>query len=262
MIRIIQQQLAELEREKGIKILHACESGSRAWGFASPDSDYDVRLLYVHHQDWYVSLKEGRDCVEKMLEGRDLDLSGWELRKALNLLCKGNSALFEWIYSPMVYCSDEGFMKQLRQLAPMFFSPIRSMYHYLNKGQKYLERLEGHEGFKLKSFFYALRCALACKWILEKREFVPVEFQKLVKGLQLDGDILDGVEKLLHLKRSSLETYIHKDEPALIDFIQQTLLRAEYEGRDLPAAHGDLFQLEELFRRTVKWSQPSVTLLN
>lgn len=80
----VQTELTRIERESGVRVLLAVESGSRAWGFASPDSDYDVRFLYAHPRDWYVSVFEGRDVIEQMLPG-DLDVSGWDLRKALRL---------------------------------------------------------------------------------------------------------------------------------------------------------------------------------
>lgn len=63
--RII-ELLHSIEAEHGVKVLYACESGSRAWGFASPDSDYDVRFVYVRPLEDYLSLVPVRDVIEKM----------------------------------------------------------------------------------------------------------------------------------------------------------------------------------------------------
>src|SRR4051794_14574214 len=97
--------LLAVEHEKDVRVLYACESGSRAWGFASRDSDYDVPFLYVHERDWYLSVDDRRDVLEYPLRD-ELDVSGWELRKALRLLRKSNPPLLEWLNSPMVYRDD------------------------------------------------------------------------------------------------------------------------------------------------------------
>jgi predicted nucleotidyltransferase len=109
--------LAALEAQHGIRILCACESGSRAWGFPSPDSDYDVRFIYVHALDWYLGLDEGPDTLNFPVDD-ELDLAGWELRKTLRLLRSSNAALFEWLQSPIVYHEVPGFRAQLAPLLP------------------------------------------------------------------------------------------------------------------------------------------------
>lgn len=126
----ILDKLKEIEKQKGVEILYACESGSRAWGFASPDSDYDVRFIYKHDLDYYLSLWEKPDVIEFMTED-DLDGSGWDLRKAVKLLAKSNAPLLEWLYSPVVYFQDEAFVQQMQALATECFSPIASLHHYL-----------------------------------------------------------------------------------------------------------------------------------
>ena len=123
--------LANIESERKVRVLYACESGSRAWGFASRDSDYDVRFVYVHVRDWYVSVDDRRDVIELPLAD-DLDISGWELRKALRLLKKSNPPLLEWLKSPIVYQSDPDFMAEFGELAAKFYSPRRCFAHYLH----------------------------------------------------------------------------------------------------------------------------------
>ena len=115
----IRQYIKEIEKAQDIKVLLACETGSRAWGFPSPDSDYDVRLIYRHRMDWYLSLLEPKDTFEVMLEDNNFDISGWDIRKTLGLLWKSNPPLLERIQSPIVYVADEEFligMKWQREL--------------------------------------------------------------------------------------------------------------------------------------------------
>ena len=98
----ILHQLQQLEKTEGITILHAVESGSRAGGFPSPDSDYDVRFIYVRSCEAYLRLEKRRDVLELPID-EELDISGWDLDKALRLLHGSNPTLFEWCQSPIVY---------------------------------------------------------------------------------------------------------------------------------------------------------------
>ena len=127
----VRDALADLEATRDVRVLYACESGSRAWGFASRDSDYDVRFLYVHRRDWYLSVDDRRDVIEQSI-ANDLDVSGWELRKALRLLRKSNPPLLEWLRSPVVYRHDPLFAAEFGALASEFYSPRRCFAHYLH----------------------------------------------------------------------------------------------------------------------------------
>lgn len=100
--KVITEKLNEIEEKENVKILHAVESGSRAWGFASPDSDYDVRFIYVRKKEDYLTLCEKSDVIEWQLD-ETLDINGWDLKKALQLFHKSNATLFEWSNSPIVY---------------------------------------------------------------------------------------------------------------------------------------------------------------
>jgi len=122
MNELIQQKLTEIERDRGVRVLYACESGSRAWGFPSPDSDWDVRFIYVERPEWYVTVTPRRDFIEMPINDA-LDISGWELRKALNLMRKSNPPLLEWLDSSIVYQQDDAFVAAIRELVPLYFSP-------------------------------------------------------------------------------------------------------------------------------------------
>ena len=129
----ILKRLEVIEQEDSVSILYACESGSRAWGFPSVDSDYDVRFIYKHDADWYLSIdvEEKRDVIERPIND-ELDISGWDIRKALQLLRKSNPPLLEWLSSPILYRENPGVAEKLRTAMAEFYSPLSSFHHYLN----------------------------------------------------------------------------------------------------------------------------------
>ena len=174
----ILHKLQQIEHEKDVTLLYAVESGSRAWGFASPDSDYDIRFIYRHDLNYYLSVWKQPDVIEFMTKD-DLDGSGWDLRKTVKLLAKSNAPLLEWLYSPVVYYENEAFATQMRALAKDCFSPIACLHHYLGTTKKFMAVCE-QDQVKLKSYFYALRTALAGKWIIENNSFPPVAFTELL----------------------------------------------------------------------------------
>jgi predicted nucleotidyltransferase len=179
MTPAILESLAMLEHERGIRVLLAAESGSRAWGFASPDSDFDVRFVYAHPRDWYLRVFEGRDVIERMLPG-DLDLSGWDLRKALRLYTRCNVALYEWLGSPIIYREDAAFTGRLRELLPHYFQPAAALHHYLGTARTTFNDHLGGETVRLKKVFYFLRPILACRWIEHTASQPPTAFAELV----------------------------------------------------------------------------------
>lgn len=252
MTEKIQNYLSQLEKEKGIRILLACETGSRAWGFPSPDSDYDVRILYVHEKDWYLSLREGKDSIEEMLENNDLDITGWDLRKSLRLLWKSNPALLERIQSPIVYQEYDGFIPDIQHLAGHFYSRIASMHHYLSMGKKCFEEVQDQQEYKLKKLFYALRTATATKWILDREEMPPIEFQKMLDGLDIDPNVLHRIAELIELKSTISEAYLHQGEKEIFHFIKNALDKADLQAKTLPAAKGNVEQLDEFFRKYLR----------
>jgi uncharacterized protein len=223
----IANELTNLEQALGIRVLYACESGSRAWGFASQDSDYDVRFIYIHEQNWYLSVRDRRDVIERQLE-HDLDVSGWDIRKALMLFRKSNPPLLEWLQSPIVYKEDELFTEKLRSLIPTYYSPRAYMYHYHNLAAKtFRESLQG-ERVKAKKYFYALRPLFACKWIESSSEAPPMEFAELMGKLELSDELKNAITELLEQKRQSQE----RDEQPRIEVIHQ-FIQTELENLDM-----------------------------
>ena len=75
----IQISLDEVEQSCDVEILLAVESGSRAWGFASPDSDYDVRFIYLQRPENYIRIDDDKDYID------------WELDEEIRILWSGRS---------------------------------------------------------------------------------------------------------------------------------------------------------------------------
>jgi uncharacterized protein len=243
----IKDKLREMEQACNVKILYACESGSRAWGFPSPDSDYDVRFIYVHPKEYYLSVDEQRDVIEVPINDL-LDINGWELRKALRLFKKSNAPFYEWLQSPIVYSQNNEFAKDLKNLMPQYFSPRATMHHYLSMANSVVDvGLSGHE-VKLKKYFYALRPALAARWILDYNEVPPMEFGKL-RSL-LDYSLNGVMDELLAKKAQVDERYLMKPLMELHLWLGNQL--GYCEERVPPASPApDTEPLNELFRKFV-----------
>lgn len=247
----IKKYLAQIEQEKNIKILLAGETGSRAWGFPSPDSDYDVRMIYVHPTDWYLSLAEKKDTIERMLENNELDITGWDLRKTLRLLWKSNPPLLERIQSPILYRHNKAFSSEISRLAEACYSRIATMHHYLSMARKCYEEVVSEEQFKLKKFFYALRTATVCKWILEREDIPPLVFTKLLDGLTIEQNLINRIDELIALKATVSEAYFHQGEEDLLNFIKDCIAKAEESANGLSPAHGEKGDVDRFFRKTL-----------
>ena len=142
MRELIISKLKQIEKDYNVRVLLAVESGSRAWGFASPDSDYDVRFIYVRPEKEYLRLEDVRDVIELPIND-ELDINGWDLQKTLRLLYRSNPTLFEWFSSPIVYVETE-FAKQFREIMIGYFSTKKSLYHYISMAESnYRDYLKG-----------------------------------------------------------------------------------------------------------------------
>lgn len=202
MKTLILEKLKEIEKKNGIKVLLAAESGSRAWGFSSPDSDYDVRFVYLRQKEDYLRLDPLQDVIELPIN-EELDINGWDLQKALRLLYKSNPTLFEWFTSPIVYM-ETPLAADFRRLMKGYFSSKKGLQHYVSMAKgNYRDFLRG-ETVKIKKYFYALRPLLACYWVLEEMTPPPVLFSELVAA-KLPASLKSEVDMLLDLKRNSPE---------------------------------------------------------
>lgn len=250
MKTLIIEHLKNLETELSIQILYAVESGSRAWGFHSQDSDWDVRFIYVHNKNWYLSIDSYPDSYTKILDN-GLDLSGWEIRKTLKLFRSCNPPLFEWLSSPIVYLETK-FITELRDLQNKFFKPKSCMYHYLRMCVRNLQEYFRTQDVKLKKYFYVLRPILACKWIKEYQTIPPVEFYKLVE-LVTDSRLKDEINLLLQKKISMTENDVCPRIEYIDQYIQTEVERyTSYLKNNIPPnVDGTTEDLNTLFRKII-----------
>jgi predicted nucleotidyltransferase len=247
----IAARLASVEADFNVRVLYACESGSRAWGFASPDSDWDVRFLYVHPLDWYLSVSEHRDVIELPIVD-DLDINGWELRKALRLMRKGNPVLLEWLNSPIRYRVDADFLATIRALAEAHYSPIVCFHHYLHTAHNNWRGYPHEPTVKLKKYLYVLRPVLACRWIEAGRGMAPMEFIHLVEATVTDADLRAAIDQLLVLKRASGEIGLGPSIPEIDAFLMSEIARLANVARTLPSkGKSDNTGMDVLLRKTI-----------
>ena len=242
------QELLRIERQKNVRILLAVESGSRAWGFASPGSDYDVRFVYAHERDWYLSIFEDSDVIEEMLPDR-LDINGWDLRKSLRLFSKCNLALNEWLGSPIVYLEASGFRERFLRMIPHYFNPIGAMHHYRSMADRAITEHLTDGQIAIKKLFYVLRPLLACRWIRHTVAQPPTEFEKLTLPAWVTAEEKAWIASLLKQKSVAAEAHtVTLDEDKAIR-IRSELDRYEAEAGALPMRReSNAAALDEFFR--------------
>jgi uncharacterized protein len=246
-MQTIKQILTQIETNKKIKILYACETGSRAWGFPSPDSDYDIRFVYVHERDWYLSLNVKKDTVE-IMDG-DLDITGWDLKKCLTLLKKSNAPLIERFQSPIEYYAEPEFKEVFQKLIATYYSPIAVFYHHHSLAKKFWEELKDKEEFKLKSFFYLLRSLLSCNWIIKDNTVLPMDIEGLMQ--YTDEGHANQLRKLIALKATVGEKYLHQKDDQLNSWIINLFEYVEAGKQNLLANKADMTMLNEFFLKTL-----------
>lgn len=216
----ILEELKKIENVEDVKIIMAVESGSRAWGFASPDSDYDVRFIYVRNKEDYLRLDGIRDVIEWKLDDT-LDINGWDIKKALQLIYKSNPTIFEWCASPIVYLEDTAF-SQIKELLPQYFSVKKSLFHYWHMAEtNYREYLKS-DMVRVKKYFYVIRPLLAAKWILDKRTAPPMLFDELVEA-ELDIELYPELSRLLEMKKNMPEMGLAPKIEVFNDYIERVM---------------------------------------
>jgi uncharacterized protein len=246
----ILDRIAKAEAEHDVRVLLAVESGSRAWGFASPNSDYDARFIYVNRQDWYLSvgLEEQRDVIEHEIVD-EIDLNGWDLRKALRLFWKSNPAFVEWIQSPIVYTSVGSFASQAREAINAMYSCEKGIYHYRSMARNNFRGYLRAELVPLKKYFYVLRPLLAIRWIERYRVAAPIEFQKLLHLVEGNAALVADIEELLKKKRAAPEMGLASPVGSIHRFIEEELQRIEAIVIPKAQAGDEVPQLNSMFRR-------------
>ena len=247
----IEQLLANVEKERGIRILYACESGSRAWGFASPDSDYDIRFLYTRNESEYLNVFSGPDTIEMQIED-DLDPGGWDAKKAAGLLSKSNGSLVEWLHSPIVYREEKGFLELWRDACRECFCVRSSAAHYRGLAVQIWKGKCQHETVRAKDYLYVLRALFAAEWILKTKDPAPVAFEQL-RAEHSPKEI----DRLLAWKSESDEGQLMERSAILDQLIEKIFsdLAILFDGAPKEELKPEV--CDKLFRRTLALSRES-----
>ena len=245
----IKNKLAEIEFTENVNVIMAIESGSRAWGFASPDSDYDVRFIYVRQPKDYIRLNPVRDVIEWQLDDV-YDVSGWDLQKALRLMHDSNPTLHEWCNSPIIYMENE-LADSFRKLAEECFLPKKALYHYVSMARYAYNSYLKDDEVRIKKYFYALRPLLAARWVANNGAAPPMMFDDLVKA-ELQQDMLPIVEDLLRVKKETSELGTGPKIPALDKYIREQMELMQEAADKAENRKNDWIKLEEFFRKAVQ----------
>lgn len=256
VLKEILENLDRIEDAYGVRILLAVESGSRAWGFASPDSDYDVRFIYMQKAREYLRIEPPKDVIEWQLD-QVLDINGWDLKKALCELGKGNPNLMEWAGSPIVYRMAPEWERISEIIKPCFSEKV-SLHHYCGTARHTMNAYLQGDTVKYKKYFYALRPLLCCRWICRFHEMPPVEFRKLL-GLfdfeeeGLTPDLYHAIEDLLSRKAVTEEKDLNPQIPEIIRFIETECGRQKEILEGIPEdRRKDMTELNECFFSLLK----------
>lgn len=249
---IIIKKLEKIEKENDVKILYAVESGSRGWGFESPDSDYDVRFIYIHKPDWYLSIQSKADVIELPINDL-LDINGWDIRKTLVLFSKSNPTLLEWLTSPIIYKQSGNFIETLKTLQEEYFRSASCVYHYLHMAEgNYREYLKG-DLVKVKKYFYVLRPIMACIWVEKYKTQPPMLFETLLNSLITDPVLLKEINNLLRQKRISKEMDEGQRIDVINEFLEEKILYFNEYVKQLDSdTNKNVEHLDRLFRETLQ----------
>ena len=247
----VSRRLDRIEAEDGVRVVYAVESGSRAWGFASADSDFDVRFLYVHRPAWYLRIERARDVIEWPIAD-DFDLAGWDLRKALGLFYKSNPALHEWLRSPLVYHEVGPAAGALRDFVPTFYDPRAGFHHYLRMAESNFRSGLERDVVRHKKYLYVLRPALACLWIDAEATAPPMEFEALLDRFLPSGGVRDEIDALVAAKRISQEADAGPRLPAVHDYLVGTLDDLRQRMGEQPKPLRDVAELDRLLVSVLK----------
>jgi uncharacterized protein len=241
-------EIKKIEEQYEVKICLAVESGSRAWGFPSKDSDYDVRFIYVHKKDWYLSIDQKRDVIELPINDL-LDINGWEVTKALRLFRKSNPPLMEWLHSGIVYYQAFSLVDQMKTIQNQVFLPQSALYHYLNMAKGNFRDYLRNDEVKIKKYFYVLRPVLACVWIERYNTVPPIAFQTLVEELLEEGQLKREILTLLERKISGDELNLEPKVTVINDYLEKEIIRLEEYTKTVKVPKVDMTPiLDNLFR--------------
>ena len=249
MHETISKLLSDIERDRNVRILYACESGSRAWGFHSEDSDYDIRFIYASPASSYLGVSDAKDTIEIAIKD-DLDPGGWDVKKALGLLGKSNGPLIEWLHSPIVYLDRDGFRENWQKLSREALCATKLRHHYMGLAVQISRKKLAEEAPSAKSYLYVMRALLAARWIENQGTAPPVPFADLVAITE--EPLKSALNEIIAAKARVHETESIGRMEILDDFIAAEIEKEKISrGADEPDAETVSRAMDGEFRRII-----------
>lgn len=263
ILQEIQDNLNAIEKEYSVRVLLAVESGSRAWGFASPDSDYDVRFIYVRRATDYLRIDPLRDVIEWKLD-EVLDINGWDLKKVLAAAAKGNPNILEWAGSPVVYRQVEDWLP-VREAIIQYFSEKTALCHYYGTANNTWSSYLTGKQIRYKKYFYTLRPLLCCIWIERNHTIPPVRFEELLTMFGEPDEVLtkelrEAIWDLLERKKVTEEKDLNPQIPVIQSFIENECERQKQLADEAKDDHQHSFSvLNDCFREVLNFQEQLTT---
>lgn len=252
----ILQSLEDVELTRQVRIPIAIESGSRAWGFASPDSDYDCRFIYIKQPDAYLSVFEAKDTID-FTPDAIYDINGWDLRKVISHLVKSNAVMLEWLSSGVIYRMNQQVHRELWQLGKLFFNPVSVSWHYLSSAKNKLAEITAGEESSLKKTCYVLRPLAAIRYIQAFHRAPHMEYRKNLDAITLAPELRNEIHLLLEQKEKALESGRIQTNARLLEYFHSEV--AEIEASLSGAKHEkckEYHTADEVFRRVIRMVWP------
>lgn len=247
----VSHRLREVEQQRGLRVLFACESGSRAWGFASRDSDFDVRFIFVRPAAQYLRLNPPKDAFD-LHQDQDFDLAGWDIRKAAELMRRCNPPLLEWLDSPIIYQADDTITPRMIELRDVYFDAKKAAHHYLSLAAGVWKKyIENDPNPVRKKYLYVLRPLACIRYIELHRKQPPTLFESVLEAIDWGDPALDAVAALIEQKRTAEELDSQPADAVLTNHIAESLIEAEQIANALPVKQTPTQMLDELIHLAV-----------
>ena len=253
--RSLVDALLRAAAQNGVEVLYACESGSRAWGLASPDSDYDVRFVYRHPPEHYLSLHRKRDQIGPILErDGELDLVGWDVRKFLQHLVASNPNVLEWLHSPVTYHRTGDFYERCDELANHYFQARRTVHHYLGIARGARQAGEMSEGqWNVKKACYWMRSLLAAGYTVRQRRRPPIEMKRLMAAVD-HASVREELDAFLARKATLPEKAVVSLPPSLRDYFGRLVEEVASQAEQIPVREVDPRRGDDFFQTVSGWT--------
>jgi len=245
-------KLRHIEQTYEVKIIHAIESGSRGWGFAAANADYDCRFIYVHKVERYLSVLEMDEFIEYELD-ETYDIKGYDLKRVLRYIMKSQATINEWLSSNVVYIKNDSVASKLARLAADFFNPIPVSYHYLSLAKKTMAEITATDEAKIKKYFYILRPIANLNFIGQYGKMPYMEYDKTLDATAPPPDVVAAIQALKVQKSTLLEHDKIPQHTFLLDYFNSEISRFESVLKEMKhKKNTDYTSLDEAFRGIIK----------